>query len=71
MNALWEQDDFQRAAGETWRPGGLALTRRALELGARCCGFAPGARLLDMGCGAGAAAGEAACPMPSPPCMRE
>ena len=54
MNALWEQDDFQRAAGETWRPGGLALTRRALELGARCCGFAPGARLLDMGCGAGA-----------------
>ncbi|MFO7596440.1 MAG: methyltransferase domain-containing protein [Desulfocurvibacter africanus] len=31
------------------RPGGLALTARALE----ACAFAPGARVLDAGCGAG------------------
>lgn len=32
------------------RPGGLALTERALSR----CGFSPGARVLDLGCGAGA-----------------
>lgn len=31
------------------RPGGLALTARALE----ACAFRPGARVLDAGCGAG------------------
>lgn len=41
---------FQRIAGGTWRPGGTALTRHALEL----CGFAPGAEILDIGCGQGA-----------------
>jgi arsenite methyltransferase len=32
------------------RPGGVALTERALSL----CAFAPGSRLLDVGCGTGA-----------------
>ena len=32
MKPLWEQEDFQRVAGEIWRPGGPELTRRALEL---------------------------------------
>ncbi len=41
---------FQRIAGGAWRPGGEELTRRGLAL----CGFAPGARVLDIGCGAGA-----------------
>ena len=54
MKPLWEQEDFQRVAGEVWRPGGPELTRRALELAARHCGLAPGARLLDLGCGPGA-----------------
>ncbi len=54
MKPLWEQEDFQRVAGEIWRPGGPELTRRALELAARRCGLAPGARLLDLGCGPGA-----------------
>lgn len=54
MKPLWEQEDFQRVAGEFWRPGGPELTRRALELAARHCGLAPGARLLDLGCGPGA-----------------
>ena len=31
------------------RPGGVALTERALSL----CAFAPGSRLLDVGCGTG------------------
>ncbi len=54
MKPLWEQEDFQRVAGEFWRPGGPELTRRALELAAHHCGLAPGARLLDLGCGPGA-----------------
>jgi len=33
------------------RPGGVALTERALSL----CAFSPGSRLLDVGCGTGAA----------------
>lgn len=36
--------------GAAWRPGGLTLTARALAL----ADLAPGARALDMGCGAGA-----------------
>lgn len=35
--------------GRPMRPGGLALTKRALDI----CGFAPGARVLDAGCGTG------------------
>lgn len=34
----------------TFRPGGTELTDRALS----CCGFAVGARVLDVGCGVGA-----------------
>jgi arsenite methyltransferase len=37
------------AAGDFLRPGGLALTERALAF----CLFPPGASLLDVGCGAG------------------
>jgi arsenite methyltransferase len=37
------------ATGETVRPGGLDLTRRALSL----CAFTPGQRILDIGCGSG------------------
>jgi SAM-dependent methyltransferase len=37
-------------AGEICRVGGLALTKRALDL----CGFQPEARLADIGCGKGA-----------------
>lgn len=36
--------------GETLRPGGLVLTKRALDF----CAFPAGAALLDIGCGAGA-----------------
>jgi arsenite methyltransferase len=41
---------MRTATGETARPGGLSLTRRALDF----CAFAPGARVLDVGCGSGA-----------------
>jgi arsenite methyltransferase len=37
------------AAGDFLRPGGLTLTERALSF----CLFPPGARILDVGCGAG------------------
>lgn len=50
LNApLYTQEAFQRAAGHAWRPGGEALTRYALDV----CAFAPGARVLDVGCGPG------------------
>lgn len=51
---LWQRRDFQLAAGETLRPGGLDLTRRGLDLCGRHCGLARQARVLDLGCGAGA-----------------
>jgi arsenite methyltransferase len=38
------------ATGETVRPGGLDLTRRALTF----CAFTPGESILDIGCGSGA-----------------
>ncbi len=54
---LFEREDFRRVAGETLRPGGLDLTRRALDL---CPGLGaalgPGALALDLGCGPGATA---------------
>lgn len=46
----YERADVRRATGGAIRPGGLALTDRALDL----LPFAAGARLLDCGCGAGA-----------------
>lgn len=45
----YEQAYLQQALGETLHPGGLALTQRALD----ACALAPGARLLDVGCGSG------------------
>lgn len=47
---LYARPDFRRIAGDAWRPGGLSVTRRGLAL----CAFPTGARLLDIGCGAGA-----------------
>jgi arsenite methyltransferase len=47
---VYEQDAIRCVTGETIRPGGLALTERALDF------LSPpaGARVLDVGCGAGA-----------------
>ena len=54
MNALWERQDFRRAAGDARRPGGVELTRRTLDWCA-CAGLlAPGALVVDLGSGAGA-----------------
>ncbi|MDR1922425.1 MAG: methyltransferase domain-containing protein [Candidatus Adiutrix sp.] len=41
---------MRQVLGDALRPGGLELTREAVEL----CGFPAGARLLDLGCGPGA-----------------
>jgi SAM-dependent methyltransferase len=47
--APYEREDFRRVAGDALRPGGLALTERALA----ACRFSPGDRVLDLGCGPG------------------
>lgn len=47
---LWERSTLQDAAGKTLRPGGLALTDRALSLS----NFPEHSRILDVGCGLGA-----------------
>ncbi len=47
---LYESAAVRSVSGNTIRPGGLALTRRAMAL----CGFKTGARVLDAGCGTGA-----------------
>lgn len=47
---VYERIAASRPAGDAIRPGGLALTRRALCL----CSFSPGIRMLDLGCGSGA-----------------
>jgi ubiquinone/menaquinone biosynthesis C-methylase UbiE len=47
---VYESAALRGVTGPTIRPGGLALTDRAVEF----CGFHPGARLLDVGCGIGA-----------------
>lgn len=54
MSSLWEQSGFRRVAGDIWRPGGLELTRRGLDLCAAACGLKRGALALDLGCGPGA-----------------
>ncbi len=47
---VYERIAASGVAGGFVRPGGAALTERALSL----CSFPPGARLLDVGCGTGA-----------------
>lgn len=49
---LFERPEFRAVAGETLRPGGLALTRRALAL----AGLPPGCLVADLGCGPGVTA---------------
>jgi arsenite methyltransferase len=44
---VYEQSPLLEVAGETIRPGGLALTDRALEF----CALPIGSRVLDVGCG--------------------
>jgi arsenite methyltransferase len=46
----YENPKIHEVTGETIRPGGFALTKRAIEY----CGFEKGAKLLDVGCGMGA-----------------
>lgn len=49
---LFARPDFQRVAGDTLRPGGIGLTRRA----ALALGLRHGERVLDLGSGPGATA---------------
>jgi arsenite methyltransferase len=44
---VYEQSPLLEVAGDTIRPGGLALTDRALEF----CALPIGSRVLDVGCG--------------------
>ena len=46
----YDNTPLREITGPCFRPGGLELTRRGLEL----CAFSSGARLLDVGCGPGA-----------------
>lgn len=46
----YESPALRRITGPTLRPGGLALTRRAVAF----CHLSIGARVLDLGCGPGA-----------------
>jgi SAM-dependent methyltransferase len=46
--------DIGRITGPCIRPGGIALTNRALD----ACGLPPGARVADIGCGAGGTLGH-------------
>lgn len=45
----YDRSGLRRLTGDVLRPGGLALTDRAVRL----CGLRPGATVLDVGCGAG------------------
>lgn len=47
---LYEGRPIRDVTGDTIRPGGFAITDRALAI----CSFAAGARVLDVGCGVGA-----------------
>lgn len=53
MSGLYTRPDFQRIAGEHWRPGGTEITDRLLAAGRRWHGTGPEARILDVGCGPG------------------
>jgi arsenite methyltransferase len=47
---MYESSLFHTLTGNTIRPGGFKITKRAMEL----CGYSKDARLLDIGCGRGA-----------------
>jgi len=49
-SSAYESPLLRKVAGATIRPGGLTLTERGIAF----CRFPSGARLLDVGCGAGA-----------------
>ncbi|HTG83025.1 MAG TPA: class I SAM-dependent methyltransferase, partial [Geobacteraceae bacterium] len=49
-SSAYESPLLRKVAGATIRPGGLTLTERGVAF----CRFPSGARLLDVGCGAGA-----------------
>jgi arsenite methyltransferase len=51
-SAPYESPLLRQVTGPALRPGGLALTDRAVDLG----GFAPDELVLDLGCGLGASA---------------
>ena len=48
--AFYEQGKLEPFTGETLRPGGFGLTRKAIAI----CHFPPKAKILDIGCGTGA-----------------
>ncbi|HOI16064.1 MAG TPA: class I SAM-dependent methyltransferase [Geobacteraceae bacterium] len=50
LSALHESASLRAVTGPSLRPGGFLLTDRGLSR----CGFAPGARIADVGCGTGA-----------------
>jgi arsenite methyltransferase len=54
--APYQSPLFRQVTGPTLRPGGLALTDRALGL----CGFKPGDMVADLGCGPGSSAAHLA-----------
>ena len=47
---LYACDTMRAVTGDTVRPGGLSITRKAIDF----CGLPAGASLLDVGCGTGA-----------------
>jgi arsenite methyltransferase len=49
-STIYESERLRQVTGPAIRPGGVALTGRAMEF----CRFPAGARLLDVGCGSGA-----------------
>lgn len=51
-NSVYESEDIRNIAGDTIRPGGLILTKKALDI----CKFEDKARVLDVGCGVGTTA---------------
>lgn len=50
VTRVYEQEAVRCVTGDAIRPGGMAITERALEH----CALSIGARVLDAGCGAGA-----------------